>query len=120
MSLAVTSSITWWFFRPLMAANMPRIMVRSTSFRVASGELRDEQLHEVVLAEQALRVDGRRRRRGRRGAARGGDAGHGARIVRGSGEDVDEQPAGQLDHGMDGLGRGDGFGEGARSRGGMA
>jgi hypothetical protein len=29
MSLAVTSSITWWFLRPLIAANMPRIMVRS-------------------------------------------------------------------------------------------
>src|SRR5918997_4920097 len=26
MSLAVTSSITWWFLRPLIAANMPRIM----------------------------------------------------------------------------------------------
>src|SRR5687767_6496891 len=29
MSLAVTSSITWWFLRPLIAANMPRIMVQS-------------------------------------------------------------------------------------------
>jgi hypothetical protein len=26
MSFAVTSSIVWWFFRPLMAANMLRII----------------------------------------------------------------------------------------------
>src|SRR3954470_1596111 len=30
MSFAVTSSIVWWFFRPLMAANMLRIIGAST------------------------------------------------------------------------------------------
>ena len=30
MSFAVTSSIVWWFFRPLIAANMLRIMGAST------------------------------------------------------------------------------------------
>src|SRR5512132_3468994 len=30
MSFAVTSSIVWWFFKPLIAANMLRIMGAST------------------------------------------------------------------------------------------
>jgi hypothetical protein len=30
MSFEVTSSITWWVLRPLMAANMPRIIGAST------------------------------------------------------------------------------------------
>src|SRR3954453_16919095 len=50
MSLAVTSSITWWFFRPLIAANMPRIMRASVPFVVALRDLGDGGGTDVVDA----------------------------------------------------------------------
>src|SRR4051812_999179 len=62
MSLEVTSSITWWVLRPLMAANMPRIIGASTPSSRLS-DLRDGCGIDAVDAGH---------RQGRR-AARGGD-----------------------------------------------
>src|ERR1044071_692920 len=52
MSLAVTSSITWWFLRPLMAANMPRIIGASAPFGSSwgSGDLRDRGRVDTIGA----------------------------------------------------------------------
>src|SRR5919112_4181849 len=56
MSLAVTSIMTWWFLRPLIAANMPRIMRGSFLSRgelaTRSGDLVDgREAHAVDTAD---------------------------------------------------------------------
>src|ERR1700755_513206 len=63
MSLAVTSSITWWFLRPLMAANIPRIMGASAPFSSPGlGDLGDRGRVDTWCAahgEGRLSVHGR-------------------------------------------------------------
>src|SRR4051812_20314964 len=67
MSLAVTSSMTWWCLRPLMAANMPRIMRGSApcSWAAGSGDFGDGGGIDAGLAGDG---DGRDAVLGRRDA----------------------------------------------------
>src|SRR5689334_15524444 len=94
MSFDTTSSSVWWFLRPLIAANMPRIMGHR-SFR--SGDLAD-----VGRVDPAHAVDGQSR-----GPARGLDAldRAGLRLV--VGVDVAHGVTDQRDGLLSGLGLGE-------------
>src|ERR1700712_585922 len=92
MSLAVTSSMTWCCFRPLMAANMPRIMRESTpcSWVAGSGDFGDGGGIDAGGA-----VDGD----GRDAVLGGGDALDLAGVERLVGVHVGHGPADQTDCG---------------------
>src|SRR5687768_7243164 len=100
MSLAVASSMTWWFLRPLIAANMPRIMRGSApcSWVAGSGDVGD----------------------GRWGDAGGTADGQRRDAVRGGGDTLDlaglERLAVDVDVGDRAADQGDRVGRGERLR----